>query len=108
MVTPEEFRKKALSFPAAVELPHFEKTSFRVAKKIFATLSITDNEACVKLSKTDQHIFCSAERGVMYPVPGKWGKHGWTMIDLNRVGKRLANEALVCAYVTVAPKKIPG
>ena len=37
MVTIDIFRKLALSFPEATEGPHFEKTSFRGKKKIFAT-----------------------------------------------------------------------
>lgn len=37
MVSIETFRKLALSFENAAEEPHFEKTSFRVKKKIFAT-----------------------------------------------------------------------
>ena len=38
MVTVGTFRQMALSLPGAVELPHFDRASFRVNKKIFATL----------------------------------------------------------------------
>ena len=38
MVTVGTFRQMALSHPGAVELPHFDRTSFRLNKKIFATL----------------------------------------------------------------------
>lgn len=34
----EEARKLALSLPEAVEAPHFEMLSFRIGKKIFATV----------------------------------------------------------------------
>lgn len=37
MVSIDTLRKLALSFPEVTEEPHFEKTSFRVKKKIFAT-----------------------------------------------------------------------
>jgi hypothetical protein len=37
MIEFEELRKLAMSFPEVTEEPHFEKTSFRVKKKIFAT-----------------------------------------------------------------------
>ena len=53
MVSIESFRQMALSFPGTVELPHFEKTSFRVKKKIFATLSAKTSIACVLLSEVD-------------------------------------------------------
>jgi len=40
MINIDTFRKLALAFDHVVEQPHFEKTSFRVKKKIFATLDI--------------------------------------------------------------------
>lgn len=45
MVSIETFRKLALSFENAIEEPHFEKTSFRVNKKIFATFDEKNNRA---------------------------------------------------------------
>ncbi len=38
MVTVGTFRQMALSHQGAVELPHFDRISFRLNKKIFATL----------------------------------------------------------------------
>ncbi|HEX2041016.1 MAG TPA: MmcQ/YjbR family DNA-binding protein [Acidimicrobiales bacterium] len=38
-MTPDQARRLALSLPEAHEAPHFEKSSFRVGKKIFATLT---------------------------------------------------------------------
>jgi len=46
MVSIETFRQLALSFPDAEELPHLEKASFRIRKKIFATLDVKNNRAC--------------------------------------------------------------
>jgi hypothetical protein len=43
MITESFFRELALSFPEATEAPHFEKTSFRVKNKIFATLDLKKN-----------------------------------------------------------------
>ena len=45
-------RHIALSFPNTTELPHFEKTSFRVKNKIFVIYDEKNNRACVKLSET--------------------------------------------------------
>jgi len=42
MLSVEEVRKLALSFPETDEHPHFEKSAFRVKKKIFATLSVKE------------------------------------------------------------------
>jgi predicted DNA-binding protein (MmcQ/YjbR family) len=57
MVSIDTFRKLALSFPEATEELHFEKTSFRVKKKIFATYDDIKKRACIKLSEIDQDVF---------------------------------------------------
>jgi hypothetical protein len=46
-MTPEAFRKLALSMPGSHEEPHFVRTSFRVGKKIFATMTPDGREAMV-------------------------------------------------------------
>jgi hypothetical protein len=51
MVSIETFRKLALSFPEATEEPHFEKSSFRIRKKIFATFDEKNNRAVLKLNE---------------------------------------------------------
>ena len=99
------FRKLALSFPEVIELPHFEKTSFRVKKRIFVTLSSDDHKACLKLSEIDQSVFCSFNSSIIYPVNNKWGKQGWTFIDLKKVRKNILKDALACAYTQVVEKK---
>jgi hypothetical protein len=108
MVTVDYFREVALSFPEATEAPHFEKVSFRVRKKIFATYDATANRASLKLSEMDQDIFSKADRAAIYPVPNKWGKQGWTLVELKKVKKRLLQQALMTAYCTVAPAKLAG
>lgn len=106
MVSIELFRKLALSFPEAAEAPHFEKTSFRVRKKIFATYDDKNHRACIKLSEIDQDVFSSAARSVIYPLANKWGKQGWTMVELQQVHPDLFTDALITAYCEVAPKKL--
>lgn len=106
MVTIAAFRKLALSFPEATEEAHFEKTSFRVKKKIFATYDDKNKIACVKLSEIDQDVFSSADRTIIYPVDNKWGKQGWTLIDMKKVHKDLFADALTTAYCCVAPQKL--
>jgi len=105
MVSINSFRILALSFPEAIEAAHFEKTSFRVNKKIFSTVSEKDKIAMVKLSVIDQSVFCDMSNGAMYPVQGGWGKQGATYIDLKKVKKKMLMDALVISYCNVAPKK---
>jgi predicted DNA-binding protein (MmcQ/YjbR family) len=85
---------------------HFEKTSFRVKKKIFATYDDLNKRACIKLSEVHQYIFSSVDRSIICPVNNKWGKQGWTNIELSKISKALFIDALTTAYCEVAPKKL--
>jgi predicted DNA-binding protein (MmcQ/YjbR family) len=106
MVSITTFRKLALSFPEATEEAHFEKTSFRVKKKIFATYDDLNKRACIKLSEIDQDIFSLADKTIISPVDNNWGKQGWTFIEMEKVRKELFIAALTAAYCEVAPKKL--
>ena len=99
-------RQIALSFPEVTEIPHFEKTSFRVNNKIFATAVPEHSRATVKLSPADQDVFCTFDSTVIYPVPNKWGKQGWTHINLLTVKEEMLTEILKTAYCEVAPKHL--
>lgn len=105
MVTLELLRKQALSLPGAIEESHFEKTSFRVKKKIFATYDAVYNRATVKLSEKDQDLFSLSDRTVIYPVANSWGKQGWTVIEMAKVREELFIDALNAAYQEVVQKK---
>ncbi|MFA6085842.1 MmcQ/YjbR family DNA-binding protein [Mucilaginibacter sp.] len=106
MVDAEIFRRIALSLPEVTEAPHFEKASFRVNKKIFATLNVKNNMATVKLSAIDQDVFSAFDNTVIYPVPNKWGKQGWTNINLLNVREDMLTDLLKTAYIETAPKKL--
>jgi predicted DNA-binding protein (MmcQ/YjbR family) len=106
MVTIETFRELALSFPETTEEPHFEKTSFRVKKKIFATYDDIKKRACIKLSEIDQSVFSSTDKTIIFPVGNKWGKQGWTFIEMRIVPKELFIDALTTAYCEVATQKL--
>ena len=106
MPTIAQLRNIALSFPESLEAPHFDNTSFRVKKKIFATYNANTGQACIKLSEQDQDLFCIAAPGVIFPVENKWGKQGWTLIILKKVKSDLLKQALKTAYCNVAPAKL--
>jgi predicted DNA-binding protein (MmcQ/YjbR family) len=95
-------RKLALSFPDAAEAPHFEKTSFRFKKKIFATVAEKTQRAVLKLSLTDQSVFCDYDDKIFFPVPNAWGKKGWTIVEMKKVRKDMFKDALKLAYEEVA------
>ncbi|MEO9801705.1 MAG: MmcQ/YjbR family DNA-binding protein [Reichenbachiella sp.] len=104
MTTIDHLRALALSFPETTEEPHFEKTSFRVKKKIFVTCDVSKNIATIKLSEADQDIF-SADISI-YPVPNKWGKQGWTILEMGQIHPDLFTDAVTTAYCEVAPPKL--
>jgi predicted DNA-binding protein (MmcQ/YjbR family) len=106
MVSLDSVRKFALSFPEAEEMPHFEKASFRVKKKIFATLDKKNKRSVVKLSPADQSTFCTYDDTIIYPSKGAWGKQGWTVIELKKVPKKLFEDLVTTSYCTVAPEKL--
>ncbi len=102
MVSIAAFRKLALSFPGVEEVPHFEKTSFRIKKKIIVTLSEADKRITLKLPPIEQSVFCTYNKSVIYPVPNKWGQQGWTHVELQTVPKAMLADALTVAYDLVS------
>ena len=106
MIEIETFRQFALSLPETDEAPHFEASAFRVKKKVFATLNIIAHRATVKLSLENQDVFTAISKGAVFPVPNKWGYHGWTHIDLHLAEPELCRDALQTAWCEVAPKAL--
>ena len=100
------FSTYCLSFDDAIEQPHFEKTSFRVNKKIFATLDLEKNRATLKLSEIDQSVFCNFNPEKIKPATGAWGKMGWTIFYLTDLIDDLIIDALTLSYCNVAPKML--
>lgn len=99
-------RTFSLSLPEVTEAPHFEKTAFGVKKKIFVTFDAATNRACLKFSETDQDIFSLIDSKVIYPVPNKWGRQGWTFFELDQLEDEVLKDALTTAFCEVAPKKL--
>lgn len=104
MINIETARKAALLLPDVEEKKHFERPDFRVNKKIFAVLHEKDHRMVVKLNIIDQSVFCAFDASVIYPVPGAWGRKGWTFINLVTVKKSMFNDALETAWKSVATK----
>ncbi len=102
MVSADKLRSLALAFPGCVEQPHFEKQAFKArGKRIFCTLAPATKLACVKLSPVDQSVYCQIDTSMIYPVPNKWGKQGWTNVVLSKVPVSLMKEILAKAHEEV-------
>jgi hypothetical protein len=101
----EEFKKLALSFAGTLAQPHFDRTAFKVeGKRIFATLHEKSESANIVLSLPEQEVFCALDKAI-YPVPNKWGTHGWTTFELKKVERAVVLEALSSAYEEVMKKR---
>ncbi|MFN3514381.1 MAG: MmcQ/YjbR family DNA-binding protein [Phenylobacterium sp.] len=108
MLTAEDIRKFALALPEAEEAPHFESTSFRVRKKIFATLKPADWDGSfhVKLDPEDQHNLAAGHPGTIVPGDGYWGRKGWTRVHARSLSEADLAGLLRTAWLTVAPKTL--
>lgn len=105
MINNDTFRELALLLPNSAEQPHFERTSFRVNQRIFATLDENNCIACLRLSPVDQSVFSDIGRAAIYPVPNKWGQEGWTFFELKKMRKNILLDALTTAYFRAVTKK---
>jgi hypothetical protein len=77
-----------------------------VHKKIFLTLDEKNKRACLKLSAIEQNVFADIDKNIIFPVPNKWGKQGWTFVELEHIERKLFKAILTSAYCHVAPKKL--
>lgn len=99
------FRTLALAQPEAVEKSHFGKADFRVREKIFAGFN-DKGMAYVKLTPEQQEMLVSAEPSIISPIPGGWGRKGWTLLDQQKADDDLLKSALKMAWKNVAPKSL--
>lgn len=105
MLSSISFSKAALSFNDVTEQPHFEKTSFRIKGKIFASMDTVNKRVTLKLPPNEQAVYLLMKPAFACMATGAWGKQGWTRFELTKVPAPVMREALKKAYETVAPIK---
>ncbi|MSR06561.1 MAG: MmcQ/YjbR family DNA-binding protein [Gemmatimonadetes bacterium] len=106
-MTSEEFRKLALSLPAASEGAHMGHPDFRVAGKIFATLAYPKRGwGTIMLTRDEQEHFVRAQPAAFLPVKGGWGEKGATNVQLRTATKGIVCEALTFAWQKRAPRRL--
>jgi hypothetical protein len=106
-MTPTEFRRFALSLPAATESAHMGHPDFRVGGKIFATLAYpTQAWGVVMLTPEEQEFFVNAKPNVFTPAAGAWGRAGSTQVRLRLAPKGMVREAITAAWRRRAPKTV--
>jgi hypothetical protein len=82
-MTPDDFRRIALSMPEAVEVYRLGHSQFRLGRTTFATLKgVADSIATVRLTPDQQAMFIEKAPTVFAPVSGGWGSLGSTLARL--------------------------
>lgn len=94
-MSPDDFRRIALSQAGAAEGAHMGKADLRVGKTIFATLGYPDaGHGMVKLGPEEQAMLMEAEPGVFRPAAGAWGAKGCTLVALAAVDQATLESAM--------------
>ena len=105
-MTPEALRRFALSLPEAREEPHFERTSFRIGKKIFATMTRDGREAMVKVAEPDEVEALLSMQPAAFFSYGTWTtRNGALGVRLEEVNAALLRQLVTAAWKSVAPRR---
>ena len=103
MATAKDLRRIALALDGTLEVPHMDRAAFRVAR-IYATLPPDGKTANLLYPPEEQELRCAAMPAAFTPVPGGWGKMGYTTVALAAVSVAQLEEALRTAWSYAQPK----
>ncbi len=104
MATGADLRRIALSLDGTSEAPHFDRAAFRVAR-IYVTPAADGRTANFKFTPADQEFKCLLAPAAFRPIPGGWGKQGWTAATLAELSRPELKAALELAWREALPKK---
>ena len=98
-MTPDDFRRLALSLEGAEEGSHMGATDFRVGGRIFATLASQEQGfGNLMLTPEIQADFLADRPDVFLPIKGGWGRMGATHIRLTEADEDTLAGALRTAW----------
>ena len=101
----EEARRFAMSLPGANEQPHFEKSSFRVGGKIFATVPEGGRHLHVFVDEHEARASVADDPSVFEAL--RWGKKlAGLRIDLRFADRETVFELLEESWRRRAPKRL--
>jgi YjbR protein len=103
LTTGEDFRRIALSLEGTSEAPHFDRAAFRVAR-IYATLAADRQSANLKFAPEEQEFKCMLAPEAFSPIPGGWGRQGWTVATLTALSEADLRAALEIAWRHAQPR----
>ena len=96
-------RRLALALEGTVEAPHLDRRAFRVAR-IYATLAADGLTANLKFAPDEQALKCAVAADAFAPVPGGWGRMGFTTVRLAALDERELAAALEMAWRHALPR----
>jgi integrase len=103
-MTPDAFRRLALSQPKVVEVYCRGHSEFRVLRKPFASLGgPVDSVAMIQLTTEQQAMFMQAAPRTFVPVPGGSGWLRATNVVLVCANEGVVQSALVVAWRNIVP-----
>ena len=65
-----------------------------------------DAPKVVKLTPDEQEVVCASEPAVFAPIPGGWGRQGWTSVMLEAADEPTLQSALWMAWRNAAPPAV--
>lgn len=107
MVTAARMKKLALALPGTTEVQHMDRVAYRTSRKMFVTLAPDGKTANLLLTPEVQEAIVEAMPEHFAPVPGGWGRMGYTTVTLPKVPEAELQRALREAHQNAlpAPKK---
>jgi hypothetical protein len=106
-MTPDDFRRIALSMPEATEVYRRGQSEFRVERTTFASLGgAADTVATLNLTSEQQSVFMNAAPGAFVSVPSGWGRLGSTNVVLASAEEAMVESAVRVAWRNAAPKSL--
>lgn len=103
MATAEDLRSMALALTGTFAYPHFDRTAFKV-QRTFVTLAPDGLTANFKFTPDEQELKCLLASEIFAPVPGGWGRQGWTCATLAPMTQADLSSAVDVAYAHALPK----
>ena len=93
-----------MSLEGTISAPHFDRTAFKV-RRTYATLAADGLSANLKLTPDEQEFKVMMAPEAFAPVPGGWGRQGWTVVTLGAVGEAELRAALEMAWQHAVGKR---
>ncbi len=97
-VTPARARTLALALEDATSYPHFDRIAFRTPRRTFATLALNGADMNFAFDLELQARFSRLAPHAISPVPGGWGRMGFTRCDLKAIDAATFKAALLAAH----------